>query len=74
MLLEIAAPPQYIDIGSRMRMDTPEYPSAVGTEKLTGKEKCGGFVARLLLHPLLHLIENSLCYDWLMAVFNVIHG
>jgi len=55
-------------------MDTPEYPSAAGAEKLTGKETCGGFVARLLLHPLLYFIENGFRYDWLMTIFNVIHG
>ena len=54
-------------------MDAPECPFTVGTEKLTGEEKCCGFVARLLLHPILHFIENRFCYDWLMAIFNIIH-
>ena len=74
MPLEITAPPQNIFIGSRVRMDAPECSSTVGTKEPTGKEKRGGFVAMLLLHPLLHFIENSLRYDWLMTIFNVIHG
>ena len=55
-------------------MGAPECSSTVGAEKLTGKEKCGGFVAMLLLHPLLYFIENGLRYDWRMTILNVIHG
>ena len=72
--MEIAAPPHFIIIGSWVRINAPECSSTVGAEKLTGKEKRGGFVAMLLLHPLLYFIENGFCYDWLMTIFNVIHG
>ena len=55
-------------------MDASECSSAIGAKEFTGKEKCGGLVAMLLLHPLLYFIENGFCYDWLMTIFNVIHG
>ena len=55
-------------------MDAPECSSTVDTKEFTGEEKCGGLISMLLLHPQLYFIEYGLCYDWLMTIFNVIHG